>query len=243
MEFKKLQNFRDIAHGDMKKGLLFRSGNLHRLPEKDRRLLFEKYGVRVVIDLRTAQEVQTKPDVSIPGVRYCHIPLITMEEMGAGSEKEAKRRIIKEHKLPDILEYYERLTLPTRKEAYTRIFDVLCEAEGSVLFHCTAGKDRTGILTALIFTLCGVDKETIYQDYLRTNDDPVVPFAYKVFALFLDKQFRLEFKEYFKAKPEYLDKAYDSILQKYGDLEAFLKEISGIDGKKRDLFLSKYLRK
>ena len=243
MEFKKLQNFRDIAHGDMKKGLLFRSGNLHRLPKKDQRLLFEKYGVRVVIDLRTAQEVQTKPDVSIPGVRYCHIPLITMEEMGAGSEKEAKRRIIKEHKLPDILEYYERLTLPMRKEAYTRIFDVLCKAEGSVLFHCTAGKDRTGILTALILSLCGVDKETIYQDYLRTNDDPVVPFAYKVFALFLDKQFRLEFKEYFKAKPEYLDKAYDSILQKYGDLEAFLKEICGIDGKKRDLFLSKYLRK
>ena len=243
MEFKKLQNFRDIAHGDMKKGLLFRSGNLNRLPKKDQRLLFEEYGVRVVIDLRTAQEVQTKPDVSIPGVRYCHIPLITMEEMGAGSEKEAKRRIIKEHKLPDILEYYERLTLPTRKEAYTRIFDVLCKAEGSVLFHCTAGKDRTGILTALILTLCGVDKETIYQDYLRTNDDPVVPFAYKVFALFLDKQFRLEFKEYFKAKPEYLDKAYDSILQKYGDLEAFLKEICGIEGEKRDLFLSKYLRK
>ena len=243
MEFKKLQNFRDIAYGDMKKGLLFRSGNLNRLPKKDQRLLFEEYGVRVVIDLRTAQEVQTKPDVSIPGVRYCHIPLITMEEMGAGSEKEAKRRIIKEHKLPDILEYYERLTLPTRKEAYTRIFDVLCKAEGSVLFHCTAGKDRTGILTALILTLCGVDKETIYQDYLRTNDDPVVPFAYKVFALFLDKQFRLEFKEYFKAKPEYLDKAYDSILQKYGDLEAFLKEICGIDREKRDLFLSKYLRK
>ena len=242
-DIKHLKNARDVAYGNIKEARLLRSESLFCLPKKDQKTLINKYHLKAVIDLRTTQEYNDKKDVVIPGVKYLHLPLVTMEEMGAGSEKEAKRLVIKNHKLPDIYDYYRRLVYKERKEAWTSVFNCLLnEEEGSILIHCTVGKDRSGVAVAVILSALGIDKETIYKDYMMTNEHPIIPFAYKLFALTLDREFRKEFMEYFKAKKEYLDAAFSYIDEQYGGIENFLVNICGLNNEKREKLKKLYLK-
>lgn len=218
-----------------------RSESLYRLKRKDRKFLFQENGIKVVIDLRTNQESQDKKDYIPKGVKYFHLPLISMEEMGASSEKEGKRLVIKEHKLPDIYNYYQRLVYPKRKENWSKIFDILLNEGGPILLHCTVGKDRSGITSAMILYALGKTMDEIYEDYLKTNEHIIIPFSYRLFALSLDKDFRKEFMEYFRAKKEYIDSAFAYISQEYGGLDGFLKQICLLDDEKINKLKKKYL--
>lgn len=244
IKLRKLKNIRDISYKNIKEKRLIRSESLFKLPKHDQKVLVEQYDLKVVIDLRTTQEHNDKKDVIIPSVTYYHLPLITMEEMGAASEKEGKEKVIKNHVLPDIYDYYRRLCFPERKEAWTKIFDTLLnQEEGAILLHCTVGKDRSGIVAAIILLALGIDKETVYQDYLLTNEHPIIPFSYKIFALSLDKEFRKEFMEYFKAKEGYLDEAFRYIDESYGGLDNFLVEMCGLTEDKQKRLKELYLAK
>lgn len=231
-----MKNFRNLKGTKS----LFRSESLHHLSFRDRKFLFKENKIKVVLDLRTIQEAGDKNDYIPDGVKYYHIPLITMEEMGAASEKEGKRKVIKEHKLPDIFEYYERLVYKERQDSWKKIFDLLLNEEGNILIHCTVGKDRSGIVSAMILLALGKSKEEVFEDYLLTNNSPVIPFSYKLFALSLDKEFRKEFMEYFKAKKEYLEHAFDYIDKTYGSIDLFLKDICGLNKTKIKMLKEKY---
>lgn len=237
-----MKNFRDITCLNIKRGLLYRGESLFRLSKKDQKLFKNEYKIKVVVDLRTTQEHNDKKNKVIEGIKYIHLPLITMEEMGASSEKEGKQNVIKNHKLPDIYDYYRRLVSIKRRDSWSQIFDLLAKNDsGPIYFHCTVGKDRTGIVSAMILTLLGIDKETIYKDYLITNEHPIIPFSYRIFALSLDKEFRKEFWEYFKAKKEYLDAAFDEIDKVYGSIENFFKDCCSLDEEKIKIIKEKYL--
>lgn len=237
-----MKNFRDFAYLNVKKGILFRGSYLYHLSRKDRRLLFETNNIKTVIDLRSTQEHDDKKDTVVPGITYYHLPLITLEEMGTTSEKEGKKRILREKKMPDIFDYYRRLVSRDRKDSWTKIFEILLNNDGSgIYFHCTAGKDRTGIVAAVILTLLGIDKETIYKDYMLTNNDPAIPLSYRIFSLTFAREFRKTFLEYFKAKEEYLDEAFNEIDRVYGSIEKFYTECCSLDETKTKALREKYL--
>ena len=243
IKLRKLKNVRDISYGNIKPKRLIRGEALLKLPKGDKNKLLNEYNLKIVIDLRTSQEHADKPDIALEGVENIHIPLITMEEMGASSEKEGKQLVVKNHALPDIYDYYRKMVTQKRKDDWTKLFDYLINnKEGSILIHCTAGKDRSGVATAIILSALGIDKETIYQDYLLTNENPVVPFSYKMFALSLDKKTRKEFMNYFKANEEYLDAAFDYIDELYGNMDNFLKDICGLSEEKRKQLKANYLK-
>lgn len=243
LPLKSLQNARCLDFPSVKENVFYRGGALDKISKKDAKSLRDQYGVKAIIDLRTEQEAATKPDKPIEGIAYYHCPLITMEEMGYASEKEGKRRVLKEHKLPDINAYYRHIVAKQRKGSFTKIFELLLSLDGGVYFHCTAGKDRTGVLSLAILHLLDVPMKDIEEDYLSTNLHPIVPFAYKVFARLMDKEFRKEFMEYFKAKLEYLESALDEIDILYGGLDGFYSELCGLDEAKIEAFRQKYLRK
>lgn len=139
---------------------LLRGGSLSRLTDREWKKLID-YGVRTVLDLRSGAELEISPDRVPEGVEWYHCPLQTGQiEQGniadsatkafAGSLTEGYRNMVREHG------------------------DLLCAAlkrlirgleRGAVLFHCTAGKDRTGVLASAIFYLCGVEREDIVADY------------------------------------------------------------------------------
>lgn len=243
LKFKKLRNVRDISYGNIKQGRIIRGSSLFRLCKKDAKDLKEKYNVKTIIDLRTNQEIRDKPDRIIEGAKYYHIPLITMEEMGSNSEKQAKKDIVKSHKLPDIFDYYSHLLTDDKIPSWTKIFEIINNNdEGAIYIHCTVGKDRCGTVIAILLLALGLDKQSIYQDYLLTNEDAIIPFSYKLFALsFKDKKFRQDFLEFFKAKKEYLDIIFDFIDKNYPSSEAFLEKMCGLDCQKLNKLKEKYI--
>ena len=218
----------------MKPGLLFRSDRLYHLNPKEKALLRDN-NIKVVIDLRNKDEVEHLKDTNIKAIKFIHNPMLPETDDGSPLKTVA----IKHMTLPDMENAYRELVRRDRSDAWNNIFNVLLNDNGgAVLYHCSAGKDRTGVVTAVILTALGIDKETIYQDYLLTNEKPLY---YKKMALEMDPESREIFLDYFQAKKEYLDASFDEINKIYGSFDKFLLECCLIDKNRLSILKDKYL--
>ena len=178
-QFSKLDNFRDLGEihsGDgrtIKPKRLLRSGELSNLTTEDIRILREEYHVVNVVDLRTENERKSSPDKIVPGA--CHIDLDFFPGEAAKqadcSEDQLGKMQNVEQMHENMLETYRSFIEDehVRKSLYEFLKLLLETKEGGTLFHCYAGKDRTGISAAVILTVLGVSKEDIVRDYLETN--------------------------------------------------------------------------
>ncbi len=164
-------NFRDLspvgqAHAPLRSGWIFRSDGLHRAPVSDQGLLLN-LGIRRVIDLRTDQELEREGRFSADGIDFVRVPIIeeigalarSMEEAGIGSGS----AVLAAHYL-DMAE--------TKGPALATAINMIAastEREQPVVFHCTAGKDRTGVLAALLLRGLGVPADAVADDYARSS--------------------------------------------------------------------------
>jgi protein-tyrosine phosphatase len=125
-----------------------------------------EFGVKTVIDLRSASELAGAQDERFPratsgaakasGVEYLHRALVdeaTFDRMRGAT---------------NMLERY-LLMLGYRQNGFRDIFESIAEADGPVLFHCMAGKDRTGLVAALLLELAGVSRDVIAADFTETD--------------------------------------------------------------------------
>jgi protein-tyrosine phosphatase len=153
-------NFRDLGGyageggGKIRPGQIYRADDLSKLSAADIARL-EDLGISVVIDLRSAEELNRAPNPlrGRPGFAYHHAPLL--DGVNSSSEPEIRS-------LPEM---YKSL-LPSAGPQIREVFQALCRREGrGAVFHCTAGKDRTGVIAALILNLCGVADGDIIADY------------------------------------------------------------------------------
>jgi protein-tyrosine phosphatase len=164
-------NFRDLGGlrtGDgqiVRSGALFRSDTLQALTAGDVAYLAEELRLELVIDLRIGSEAVTEgrgPMADVP-VSYLNAPL---QDLPVSDLPPAEQTL---HF------YLDHVASPTSPLA--TVVRVVCAMAGRpVLVHCAAGKDRTGLVTALLLRLLGVDDEQIVTDYLRTagNMDRIV---------------------------------------------------------------------
>jgi protein-tyrosine phosphatase len=137
-------------------GILLRSDKLYHLSPASQQALLD-LGLHTVLDLRYSIEMETEPDdfADSQGVHYIPMPLYELNGDGTLPA------------VPDNLEEMNRMILDHRQEQIVKIFRALF-APGALpgLFHCTAGKDRTGLIAALILGAVGVPDETIVEDYV-----------------------------------------------------------------------------
>ena len=230
-----MKNFREIKYQNMKAGLLFRSDVLYHLNPKEKALLRDN-NIKVIIDLRGKDEVEHLKDTNIKAIKFINLPLLPEKK----EDEPSPIVTIKHMTLPDMAYAYRQLVRRDIKDSWSKIFNILLDNNsGPILFHCSAGKDRTGVVTAVILTALGIDKEIIYQDYLLTNEKPLY---YKKMALEMDPESREIFLEYFQAKKEYLDAAFDEINKIYGSFDNFLLETCLIDNNKLAILKDKYLK-
>lgn len=147
--------------GYTKEHLFIRSDTTNSMTGPDIQLLKSR-GVTLVNDLRSAQEVQEKPSVfkDCLGVRYESIPLLD------NIHSTFFKRDLTE--FPAMSDLYMNL-LEHSGDSFARIFHLFAENSGASLFHCTAGKDRTGITAMLLLSLANVDDEIIIADYAATE--------------------------------------------------------------------------
>lgn len=138
---------------------LLRADSLDALSAQAQQQLLD-YGIRTIIDLRSSQEIEQEPNVFAGSsqVQYFHIPLLGETNNGDPA-----------HTPRDLLAIYKHIldNCQTRIAAVMRTF--LAEGGTPALVHCSAGKDRTGVISALMLALAGVDDETIAHDYALTG--------------------------------------------------------------------------
>ena len=141
-------------HGPIPDGSFLRAADLARLTPADRDALAAR-GVVLDRDLRTADELATAPD-ALAGddrFRYVRISLLGTEKLDVS-------------KLPDDLGTMYVASLEANEPQFRQVFATLAgQPDGAVLFHCTAGKDRTGMVAALLLALAGVPRQDIVHDY------------------------------------------------------------------------------
>lgn len=135
-----------------------RCENPGRVSEKDRDTLYD-FGVRQVIDLRSPEEVEREPDLLAEDSRFLYtlLPVFSSDTSPAAlAQGDIDMGALYIHMLEDC------------KATFQKVLRLILETEGGVLFHCTAGKDRTGVLAALLLLSAGVSEADVVEEYAYT---------------------------------------------------------------------------
>ena len=139
--------------------------------------------------------------------------------------------------------YREFVSLPSAQREFGNMFLALGdETELPALFHCTTGKDRTGWAAAAFLTLMGVPRETVYEDYLRSNDY-ILPAYQEVIDGFVAAGGDAEIpRAILGVKKEYLDAAFDEMETEYGSIEQYFSKALGIGSDRQQAMRDMYLK-
>lgn len=167
----------------IREGLLLRSGNLMRATEEDKRRLHEEFHLKRIFDFRTYGEVYREPDCVIAGSSNTLLPTIDPEiEKKSGEAMPGEVFINLEAFLLRAANQAQVQSLARNMypafifSEYTQLqyaaflSGVLATKEGAVLWHCSQGKDRTGLGAAFLLSCLGASRETIVADFDRSND-------------------------------------------------------------------------
>jgi protein-tyrosine phosphatase len=245
-------NFRDVADGApaLRPRRLFRSGELSRLDD-DGRAMLRELGITDVADLRARREVARRGPGLVPDGIEIH--LLPLPDLGDEEPSEddaphetAFRRLfegdpdqsdeaVNEAAVRHMIDEYRQF--PSRngaQRAVQHVFSLLA-AGRPVLTHCFAGKDRTGFVIATVLEAIGIDRDTIVDDYLRSN--AAVPqlrdHIYEMIQHRSDVELTPEVVTFTKARladgvlgvrPEYLAACRRAIDEAHGSLDAYLRD-------------------
>lgn len=156
-------NFRDVGGlpaptGVVRDGVLFRSDGLARLGEAGQAKLRE-LGVGIVIDLRDENEAQMMPDdLGDLDVDVLRLPVFEGSGASQGMAGISLEAL------------YERIVTQHASVVVDALREISTAGERAVIVHCTAGKDRTGIVVALALLAVGVDRDAVSADYASTEE-------------------------------------------------------------------------
>ncbi len=233
-------NFRDVAGpgyathdgARVRRGVYYRSNEL-RLNETDHDTI-TRLGLRAVLDLRSKPEIERHPDAEVPGATWHSFDVsgIPMHEVADLRDRRSAVGLMERV-------YRGFVDSAPAREEFGGLFRQLATG-GPQLFHCTAGKDRTGWVAALLLHMAGVDDPTIESDYLLTN------------ALTGSSRSRVEaeivkllgadrlaaFEPTLVADVEYLRSGYAAVEETYGDRGTYLRGGLGLDDETIDTLRS-----
>ena len=210
----------------VKWGKVIRSGDLNLLTENDLAYM-SAIPLKTFIDFRDSEEVAYAQDKRPSSLtNYHHFPI------GTGSIMEFSdfTKITAETAPTLLVDGYKKF-VKDNQEVYRQFFEVLQNPEEApLLFHCSAGKDRTGLGAALFLASLGVDKEVIIEDYLLSNDCLKDKYAEIVAAYPI-------IKPLMEVRREYIESAFNTIEEEFGGMDNYLTNNLGVDIKKmRELY-------
>ena len=220
-------NIRDIggyptADGGVTQwGRFLRSDGLHALHDADMQVLLD-YGVRTVVDLRLPRELETAPNVfrDSNAVDYRHLSFIDENVLKKIEQAPVQDRT---HMRAD--KGY-RLWLDECQPSVRDILVSLAEHnDGVALYHCTGGKDRTGLISALLLGLVGVSKDLIAADYALTA-------RYNIQSTLRPESHIRSWQDYEAAycPPEVMHQSLQHLTSIYGGVESYMRDI-GVTGR------------
>lgn len=257
LEFEDTTNFRELggypaADGRIVKyGLFYRSGTLNDIKSDNDRKLLESLGLKVIFDYRSSGEREVSPDYIPPGaeyfpisaMRYANGDEVDFSPAGMKRLQEEYGETLSRSVIEMLMGYYARM--PFNNPAYKELFRALEEGRTPLLFHCTAGKDRTGVGAMLILLALGASRETVVEDYLETNKSRAEEI----------EQLRQNFREVMETNPEeyelrliqfgvlpkFINASLDAIIERYGSWEEYFDSEFGLDREGLNALRDKYL--
>lgn len=251
---KGIVNARDLGGNEIpgglrvKMGRLLRTAHLADATSADLSYL-NSLSIGVVVDFRKEDEKQGKADKAIPGAEYISLPIDTTGAVSKTATEEEKKKFTRRKKFdvkklivmaafnekakavaqdmyPTLLFYPE---CQSQMAAFLRL--VVDKGDKPILFHCTQGKDRTGIASALLLAALGADRQTIIADFDATNlvyEKDVRKYSRRV-KFWGGKEDEVGVvKAFLGANTENFVKALDAIDAQYGSLDAFLQGPMGL---------------
>lgn len=259
LRLKKLNNARDIgglptADGRViKRGKLIRSDKLSDLPESTVAEI-KNLGVTTIVDLRVPTEKIKHPDIIIEGINYVFLPVLYTATYGITNESSSRRtainegrRIKREFGSVDnyMVEVYRSIVFNEQPQNELKKFlRLVIEEEGTILWHCSSGKDRAGICAMLVESLLGVPEEIILEDYIASRRFWRRRYALNRFVIFVVPM-SLRFKSilfgFMRTKIKYLKAVIDEMKTRYGSVAEYCKQVLEITDEDINLLKTKYL--
>ncbi|MEV0293638.1 tyrosine-protein phosphatase [Nocardia sp. NPDC050710] len=251
-------NARDIggyrAHGGkVEFGQVYRADALDQLDAGEQQQLVS-HNIGAVIDFRSPTESRQAPDKVPASIPVTALPvydpandffIMISQVIGGGPAKQ--QEVLGDGKGAEIMRTYYRwfVTDPAARDQFGTALRAIATAPGPVLYHCTAGKDRTGWMTAIIMEALGVAKGQIYKDFLQSNDNLAAKneatlAGLESRGLITD---RALFAPILGVQRDYLKAAFDQVQQSYGSFERFVSEGLGVDSGTLEALRSKLLNK
>lgn len=227
-------NFRDLGglvttEGySLKWGRLFRAGALHNLNAADRAYM-KSTGIEIDIDFRTNNELINTYDSLPIGVKYINYPISTPPNpINVNKWLQAKDAIALDTMFIPL--YRSLVDDESCKLQYTRFLQQLKTGKATV-YHCSAGKDRTGFATVILLSALGVDRHTIISNYLETNQ--YISAAANSYVENIDKQYKDRRGELLRrslmVNYEYIKTSLNIIDKMPGGMAGYLKDVLKVD--------------
>jgi protein tyrosine/serine phosphatase len=219
LDWPDCRNTRDLGGlprpgGVTRTGVLVRSDNLQSLNAAGQEAMVA-YGVTTVIDLRSESEVASSPSpfaAAEPAgehrISYTHMPLIDNATMFRLAEA------------PDMFDRY-LMMLEHRPAAFCEVFRTLARSEGTVVFHCFAGKDRTGMVAAMSLALAGVELDAIAADYSET--DSQMAKRYEEWLAAASPEQLQNMRDDLRCPPERIVGVLEHLEKRWGGVETYLQ--------------------
>jgi protein-tyrosine phosphatase len=237
-----VENFRD--YGDyaaaagkrLKPGRLYRSASHGRATDADLAVI-EALNLAAIVDLRRPGERERDPARRPAGFNG----QLIQNDIGESADDDPWWTFVRTCDLSEaafngyLMDYYREAPFKERHiDLFARYFRFLANAEGPVLIHCAAGKDRTGVLAALTHHLAGVHPDDIVEDYLLTNNpERIAARAPMVAQMIQQETGRTPTDAAVRAaigvEAAYLAEAFRAIEAEHGSTDAYLERVLGID--------------
>jgi len=246
------RNFRDIGGYETKSGQtvkwsrIYRSGKLSDLTANDLEAM-AGLDVDLIIDFRSVSEREGEPtkfqdadilELPIGGTAADWSTTLSAQlQSGAFTEDEIRQTFVKA---------YEQIPIDNADEYRSFFEEVLKQEDGTIVFHCTSGKDRTGIGSALLLSALGVPRDIIMDDYMLTNEaagvDRGLPFIAKAFSQRSGRDIDPEsLRPLVGVEEIYLETTFETIEAEFGSMDAYLEQALGLTDAKRAKLSAKLL--
>jgi protein-tyrosine phosphatase len=239
IKFRGFSNFRDLggypADGgtQVKWGVLYRSGHLARMKSSDLKR-FKRLGIDTIIDFRSDQEREKDPN-RLPDLLHLKTLSIPILDPSTSSWAEELKTAIQNREYHDfdpsekMREWYQELAVGHIGQ-YKRFVQAVFDAQGApVLWHCTAGKDRTGIAAAILLRVLGVSQDIVEKDYLLSAKyaDQRKSLIWML-RLSRGKGAAETIQTFFKVKKVWIKAAFQAIDDHWGDFESYSHAALGL---------------
>ena len=240
LPFSGVKNFRDLGGYQTVDGrtirwrVLYRSDSLHKLTATDLKKLAD-LSLDRIIDFRAEHELAKEPDRLPINMCAIYIPIL---DSSTEIWRDSREQFVKDD-LRNI--YPAQYMIQTNIELATRFtpqmqkfFDELVSTNGyPVLFHCAAGKDRTGFAAAILLRMLGVPQDVVLEDYLLSNRYYLSAYKRELALLHLMKgeNFAAVVKGFLEVHPAYLSAAFEAIDNQHGSFENYVRVGLGLTEK------------